>query len=381
LTYRFVINKLTQIELNRLTEEIDVTFQDFYRAYYDNGELDLGPFWNTTENFLNFIETKQIPFSASAGVECKAAYHDLFFNNLTNVWIKELQNGKYWNALNIWDKILRIVNNWEDVSNKHVHKGTPFYFQSVTCIENEDLDRGFSLMYEGYLEDLIKNNNDDNFDSPGKSFITFNIENQENFYRTKLLEAKTFLEHTFLHLRRRSLVSYNEFSEHFLKNVRITVLIKHQFLLNLFRILKFSKYLPGNSKNSINGLLYMESILGFCRLIEPVYQASHVNTNMLSNKDLFEKLCYRRKNIFDNINVRNFRTDDFRKQLRSILLKKSVRIDGRKHKLSLGTRNILIAYGFRNLTAHELHQEQFIIDHINEILIAIFYSIYRASLL
>jgi len=294
--------------------------------------------------------------------------------------LMEQQKGNYLNALKIWDIILRIVKDWEDRKEKHVHKGTIYYFQSVTCIENEDLDRGFSLMYQGYLEDLAKNNNDDNFDSPGKSFITFNIDNHANFYRPKLLEVKTFFEQTFLNLRRRSPVAYEEFSEHFFKNPNITVLIKHQFLLNLFRVLKFSKFLTKDSNNSINGLLYMEAILGFCRLIEPIYQSKFNISSTPSNNKLFGKLCYRKKNIFNQIDKNNFNTEIFRKQLPSILLK-SVIINGKRHQLSLGTRNILIAYGFRNLTVHELHQEQFIIENINEILKAIFYSIHKASVL
>lgn len=379
MKYQLEIDKLRQIELEKLTDEIDKTFQNFYLAYYNGGKLDLGPFWDTTENFLNFIEAKQIPLSAPTGIECKAAYHDLFFNNLTHAWLKELQGGNYWNALKVWDDILKIVRNWESKNNKHVHKGTPFFFQSVTCIENNDLDRGFSLMYEGYLEDLFKNNNNDNFDSPGKSFITFNTDNLYNFYRIKLLEVKNFLENNFIHLRVKSLVSYDDFSKHFFKNSNISVLIKHQFLLNLFRVFKFTNFLTKNSNNSINGLLYMESILGFCRLIEPIYQTKYPNNPILSNNKLFKKLCYRRKNVFGHIDASNFKTDTFRKQLPSILLRKSVIIDGKRYKFSVGTRNILISYGFRNLTVHELHQERFIIENINEILKAIFYSIYRVS--
>jgi len=372
--FRFIIGS-NMLEIEDLgNQAINDAFEAFYNDYFVNHQLNWPNLWALKDSFFDEVEAKQIPFTNPEYLDCKARYHDGFFNNFTIAWQNELGKGNYRNAILIWEKAISLAKDWEAKKRLHIHKGTPLYFQAVTCLENDEVEIGFALMHEAYLEDYFKNGNNDNFTSPGKSFVEFKVDDNTAFYRVKLEEIKQFFENEFLS---NTGLSFEDFRTRFSENGNIEILIKYQFLLNVFRIWKAYKHFGGfNITNPMVGLLYMEAIFSLCRLIEPIYKAVK-DPNPSFNKDVYAKLCGTTPNIFDHINMRNFGNEGFIREMSNIYTNKTVRIGANSYTLSDKEKDTLLAYGFRNLSAHDLYQNDFINQNIKGILQSIFRTLFE----
>ena len=355
-------------------EAMNDAFRSFYNDYFINNQLSWSNLWALKDNFFDEIETRQIPFTNTDYSECKARYHDGFFNDFTIAWQNELDMGNYKNAILIWEKAIDLAKDWEIKRGRHIHKGTPLYFQAVTCLENDEVEVGFALMHEAYLEDFIRNGNNDNFSSPGKSFVEFKVSDDTAFYRAKLEEIKQFFENEFLS----TTFSFDDFRRRFSENINIPILIKYQFLLNIFRIWKAYRRFDGfNLTNPMVGLLYMEAIFSLCKLIEPIYRVT-THTNPHSNKDVYESLCETKPNIFNIITMRNFGGGGFIREMHNIYENNRVNIGGHSHSLGDVEKDTLLAYGFRNLSAHDLYQNDFVNQNIKGILQSVFRTLFKS---
>lgn len=355
-------------------QTINNAFIEFYENYVITKQLNFSPLQSLKDDFFDEIEAKQIPFTNNQYLDCKARYHDGFFNNFTIVWQYELKKGNYRIATYIWEKTIQFARDWEATKGPRIHKGTPLYFLAVTCMENDEIELGFSLMHEAYLEDYFKNNNDNNFTSPAKSFIEFKVDDYSAFYRTKLEEIKQFFEHEFL---ANTSFSFDDFTTDFSNNQDIQMLIKYQFLLNVFRIWKAYKHFNGfNTTNNMVGLLYMESIFGLCRLIEPIYKVTK-DPNPTSNKEVYSTLCGIDPNIFQQISIRNFGNLGFIREMENIFSNSNVHLGSNDYTLTNDEKDILLTYGFRNLSAHDLYHSNFINGNIKGILQSIFRTLFK----
>lgn len=355
-------------------QSINQAFEQFYHEYFVNHKLDFSMFDGVVDQFFDEVDSKPLPFTANPFVDCKAAYHDGFFNNFTVAWENELKTGNYRPTIEILRKAVELAKGWEVRTNQHIHKGTPLFFEAVSCIENDEIELGFVLMHEAYLEDLFKNGGDDNFTSPGKSFIEFK-EEASSYYQAKLDEVKSFFETEFLSNAR---LSFLEFNRRFSENGNIPILVKYQFLLNVFRIWKAHKHFGGfKTTNAMLGLLYMEVIFSLSRLIEPIYKAVK-DPNPSSNKEVYEKLCGAgtTPNIFNHINVRNFGNTGFMREMQNIYLSKTINVSGTTYALSDKEKDVILAYGFRNLAAHELYEDDFISQNAKGVLQSIFNTLF-----
>lgn len=372
VNFRIGTNVFSIEDLDNQT--VNGAFIRFYENYIINRQLNFSIIESVKDDFFNEVDAKQIPFTNDLYSDCKARFHDGFFNNFTIAWQDELSKGNYRLAIYIWEKAIGFAKDWESDRNSHIHKGTPLYFQSVTYLENDEIEVGFALMHEAYLEDYFKNNNSDDFTSPGKSFIEFQVGDNTAFYRTKLNDIKRFFENEFLG---NSDFSFDNFKNDFSDNQNIPILIKYQFLLNLFRIWKSYKYFNGfKTTNNLVGLLYMESIFGLCRLIEPIYKKTK-DPNPNSNKDIYSNLCGTTPNIFQQINIRNFGNSGFIREMQNILNNQTINLGRNQHSLSDDEKDILLSYGLRNLSAHDLYNSDFINEKIKEILQSIFRALFK----
>lgn len=352
---------------------INRAFEQFYFEYYINRRLDFSMFDGVKDQFFDEVDSKSIPFSAAPSIECKAEYHDGFFNNFTVAWLNELRAGNYRPAIEILRRAVELAKGWEIQNNKHIHKGTPLFFEAVACLENDEVELGFILMHEAYLEDLAKNDGDDNFSSPGKAFIEFRDETS-SFYQAKLDEIKAFFVSEFLPA---SGLSFADFNRLFSENANIPILVKYQFLLNVFRIWKAHKHFGSfNTTNTMLGLLYMEVIFSLSRLIEPIYKAVK-DANPSTNKAVYESLSGTTPNIFTHITRSNFGNTGFVREMQSIYTNKSLTLAGTNYTLSDKEKDVVLAYGFRNLAAHELYQDDFVNQNAKGVLQSIFNTLFE----
>ncbi len=128
------------IEITHFSEPMDIEFSNLFHIGILGGVLNQSKFKEEAFNvFDNYNEYK---------------HHDAFFNNFAQLWMYYHTEGRFWDAENVWKLALEITQEWE-IKNpkKRIHKGTPYYFLSVTNITKGDLEKGFLTMHQGLKED------------------------------------------------------------------------------------------------------------------------------------------------------------------------------------------------------------------------------------
>ncbi|MFH1471905.1 MAG: hypothetical protein ABIF85_03320 [Nanoarchaeota archaeon] len=309
--------------------------------------------------------------------------HDFYFGNFTIIWKTLLDQGKFREAENIWKFALSISKEWEDENKDYIHKGTPFYFWSVTCFLEDDIERGFTLMNQAYVEDLEAKQRHGRMDKPetvpAGLFLFFVPTVSAQFFKPKLDEMKLFLETKIneYSVTRGRTFRYSDFESKFLKNVDKDVIF--HFNLNLFRLEKINRYPVVEGKNTIACLLYMEIIFDLCRVLDLI-----INKDQKLKKAIIDfaqkyKPNSNQKKAIESIKSQNiqdgFNTKNFIRTLRS-LQNTGYTLNG--YTPDEMEKDILISYGFRNLGAHEIVADDIVVQNYKELVQRILNSIFLA---
>jgi lipopolysaccharide biosynthesis regulator YciM len=155
------------------------------------------------------------------------------------LWQFLLQQGSYFYAEQLWEIAVSVSKKWEEQQNQNrkIHKGAGYYFWAATCILKEDLEKGFLLMHEALEEDR-KNVNRINIQStPAYSFVILDYEQQNQFFRKKVLEMAKFIEQKLNNYQtsRNGKLTMAEFKVKFLQNPGLIELV-FLFVLNYFML-------------------------------------------------------------------------------------------------------------------------------------------------
>ncbi len=168
-------------EIDNLGQSLTAQFIALHAAHLTGGAFDFNEFTKQSWDFLG-----QNPDDHVA--------HDGYFNSFTHIWRHYLAQGRFLEGSQVWDFALGIAYEWEDENQgQRIHKGTPYYFQGVTHILNDDLERGFLLMHRALEEDKMTHN----VEAPttaAHALVTLNHEETRQFFREKVLEISTFLD-------------------------------------------------------------------------------------------------------------------------------------------------------------------------------------------
>lgn len=167
-------------KLNCLSPQLDESFMQMYQAFQGPTAFDLRQFQSAALEFFD-------KHKASSEMQ------DEFFNNFTILWQNYLNSGLYAEAEAVWDLALRIAFDWEA---KHfgsfVHKGTPFYFWSMTAILQGDIDKGYPLMHRALEED--RRTDPQNYKlKPGFYFVTLDYKEVRQAFRAWPIAQADFL--------------------------------------------------------------------------------------------------------------------------------------------------------------------------------------------
>src|SRR3989344_5760644 len=122
---------------------MNAAFVSYYQSMFGVPAVDMQSFERSTESYFNSVEEDINKFEK----------HDSYFNNFTSVWLDLIQQRRFTEAEKIWKDALDIAFRWEKCRKLRIHKGTPYYFWAVTCFLNDDIDKGFWLMNQAYIED------------------------------------------------------------------------------------------------------------------------------------------------------------------------------------------------------------------------------------
>lgn len=183
-----------------IDEGIDSAFKAFYAAGLDaNGFV----FEKALPILIRALPAFFDKFASSNGV------HDQFFNNLTPLWIGMLRNGSYELAQHYWSSFVLAAIEWEQKTKSNIHKGSPFYFWSVSAILQGQLDRGFLLMHKALDEDR-RTSGQPNPNWPAFKFVTLDSESQQQFFKSYVDVLSTKLESLLDAYRQRQQDSFSQ---------------------------------------------------------------------------------------------------------------------------------------------------------------------------
>lgn len=249
--------KIFQIE--DLGESVNSQFLRLHESHFSGRGFDLTKFRNEA---LDFFDHSDGNYHA----------HDGFFNNFTIIWQSFLNQRLFKNAEYLWDFALNIAYDWENKNqNKRIHKGTPYYFWGVTCILNGDLEKGFLLMHQALEEDK-RAHQTNTPKTPAYSFVTLDYENQNQFFRPKVIEIAKFLDENLNSYRssREGTLTLPDFKSKFLEESTLQEVVFY-FIFELFRLKKLLEEINQRlTQNVFSSLLQANTIFTLCLIIDNV---------------------------------------------------------------------------------------------------------------
>ena len=338
-------------------------FTTYYQSMFGIPAIDMKSFESSTEAYFNSVEKDTNKFEK----------HDSYFNNFTPVWLNLIQQRRFPEAEKIWKDALDIAFRWEDYRKLRIHKGTPYYFWAVTCFLAEDIDNGFWLMNQAYIEDKITHNSEEP-DTPSRFFLHLEEDQKYQFFKLKLTEIKEFLNKRLIENYSTTInriFDYSLFESKFLKNTQISKDVKFHFNLNIFRLEKILRQTKPDERNTIASLLYLEIIFDLCRVFEYLIK-DRTTTLFDSVKNLSNK--YKSTSLINNLqNSNDFNTANFMKTLNE-LLNGTYQINDLN--LDEIEKDILISFGFRNFGAHKIEENKLIVNNFENIIKSIINSIF-----
>lgn len=166
------------ISLHALSPELDAAFDSLYSAAVLQTPFSPSELHSAAEGYLASV-TGCIP-------------HDEYFNNFTPLWLAHLNEGRHAIAEQVWHMALAPALHLE-AKGVNVHKGTAYYFQGMTALLADALDRGYLLMHRGLQED-IRTHATSTPSTPGFAFVTLDADLQTQAFRPWVHKQATAIE-------------------------------------------------------------------------------------------------------------------------------------------------------------------------------------------
>jgi hypothetical protein len=354
-----------QFSIKDLGASMNEQFQKLYNYYFSGKGFEHSRFQSESLHFFNHNNSSNDL--------------DSYFNNFMPLWQFLLQQGSFFYAEQLWEIAVSISKKWEEQQNQNrkIHKGAGYYFWAVTCILKEDLEKGFLLMHQALEEDR-KNVNPANIQStPAYSFVILDYEQQNQFFRKKVLEMAKFVEQKLKNYQtsRNGKLTMAEFKVKFLQNPGL-IELAFLFAFELFHVKKLlSENLQGLTQNIYGSMLMVQSIFTFSLLIDNIiknkYNIQDPNKQQQQFMDLLIFLSGKANLKLDKSKMQEINkmsTRDFDQTLDYLLNSHPVF----KPKLQAIEEDISIIYGFRNSAAHKIRDRPYIHGNFNEIVNRLF---------
>ena len=336
---KFIING-RQIQIGNLTSQLDEAFIALHEAYFGHRALDLRKFNDIALDFFNSDSSSPVS-------------QDSYFTNFTVIWRSYLSTSNFDDAEHIWIMALEPALSWEATNpGKYIHKGTPYYCWGSTSILRGDLDKGYTLMHQGFKED-VRSSKESLPDTPAFAFVSLNYSKAEQAFRGWVLMQKEFLS--------RFVVCYSiatrnftleDFRNRFLKSPPRTELV-FLFAYTVARLMKFSSLPQHMRASEFAGQIEENLLFDIVLVIDGAIKSK--NTTKRDFIDHAEYLSEKTGEPISKKHLREINTAyqaDFDNTLNHMLNYSFTLSDGTK--LSGTQCDIAIAYGLRNHGAHEV---------------------------
>lgn len=351
--------------INDLGKSMNSQFLGFYESHFSGRAFDFTKF---REEAFKFFDQNYSNNGACDG----------FFNNFTVIWPPFLNQRRFKKAEELWNLALNIAYEWETKNpGKRIHKGTPYYFWGVTCILNEDLEKGFLSMHQALEED--KNSFQSNTPkAPAYYFVTLDYKKQDQFFKSKVQEIADFVDgklHIYRSLRNGTL-TLTDFKSRFLEEPNLQKVVFY-YVFEAFHLKKLADIDKKLTQNVFSSLLESKIIFGLCLIVDNVLKEK--NPSEWKFFDHLKFLSSKSSLRLDNeklSEVGNAFKNNFSSTLQSFLSSQYRFQDGTMPKSI--EEDLAITYGFRNFGAHKIEAQPIIYRNFKEIsqriLNALFFS-------
>jgi len=317
---------------------------------------------------------------------------DAYFNEHTRLWGLYMQAGMYDNAEAVWRIALKIARDCVK-GGYDIHRGTPFYFYSVTAIISGQLDKGYILMHRAIEED--KKTFGINYKSQAAyAFVTLDYANVNQFFKPEVEDLQKYLGAVISEYNKAGYDQFtiNEFKKKFLEidgNLQDTIFT---FVYILSRLKQLANdYLLELTPTDFSSLFCLQILSDLCltldSTLEHLYKwpacnfsdritklSIHVSGGPKPNPGLELNL----NGKIGQING-SFKTN-FSKTLIDFIDGNYLYQDGTKPTFI--EKDFAIAYGVRNYSAHNLSHQTVVhtkfFETSQSILNALIFSITRS---
>ncbi len=353
------------LRLNDLGTEMNRAFVQLYEAFNGNISFDLESFNYTCQAF----------FDSHQNIPTDASWHDNYFHNFALLWNSFMARGQFEASEHIWSLALEPVQLWEqNHPTARLHKGAAYYYLGVTTTLRRDIDRGFLFIHQALEEDRKTHGSIQA--SPALAFVTLDDSLGPQIFQPKIQEVCNYLKQLLEVYRneRGKTLTIEQFRTKFLalSNLQESVFV---FVYALFRLYTLLKETPSQITQSLfTGQLSVNLLFDICLVIENVIKyTSEAKIKRTKHKtrvtfiDCAEELAAVASltNLTNNeLGAANGKfNNDFENNQTAILDNTFTLSDNRTLPTEL-ERDLLLAYGFRNLGGHNVHSYSFVYERL-----------------
>jgi hypothetical protein len=182
---------IKQIQIDgylQLDEQCDAAFRTLFEHFFADPTADFATLLNA---YLPPFEAEMRAFFSRHAES--SPLQDQFFTNLTIVWKRYFDAGRFPEAKAFWNRIVTTTRAWEQQTGLRVHKGSALYFWAVTALLQGEIDKGFLLMHAAVDEDVLTLNTP--FPrTPAFMFATLDFSEPRQFFYPYVKGLAEFLE-------------------------------------------------------------------------------------------------------------------------------------------------------------------------------------------
>lgn len=310
---------------------------------------------------------------------------DRFFNKFTLIWRNLLQRGFLLHAEREWVFAVRVATDWEKLTGRRMHKGTPYYFWGMTSLLGGDVDRGFLQLHQSLDEDRITHATDDP-NTPGMNFVR--LDDNSGPLSGEVAEVLGIVDTALSEYgkQRGGTLPVPDFRAKFLEARKGSALrsdgkpasmteVVFQFTYTSFRLRKLLKQVPrGFQRNSFAAMLQASILFDLCVCVDQTIRTRWGAKGMF--KKQIEFLAKKRGlGLAGRLEELN---DDFKGDAATTVRRL---LDG-SYNYKDGTAPVgievdfALAYGLRNLRAHEIAALRVVWERFDELVQAILNSMF-----
>ncbi len=178
-------------------------------------------------------------------------------------------NYRGMNKINAWVEVITFIRSWEEKSNKLLHKGTPYHFFALSCLEIHDFEKAVIGFYQAFLEDY-RNVASSSYNLPAYHFLS--LKSNSTVFANEINEAfnEFILPRVEKHNEILGNISVEDFRKKFLDKKGITFQkTKSIFTLSIWKIWALRRIHKTRIFNSsVSDIILMNSILNIIQVIE-----------------------------------------------------------------------------------------------------------------